>query len=159
MQSMEGVAADPAFLLFTACYIFLFHTEATMQSMEGVAAELAFLVLIVAWFFNEKWNALKDARMLFERNKRTLRNRISTARQLISSTPSGVCHVLEVDVAVAEVSCELSCLPQHQACITSSVVPSTLLKTSRARRRSCWRTAARSRSSATTRNTRGGFGG
>jgi hypothetical protein len=52
----------------------------------------------------------------FEHNNRILRSCISAARYKISRSPTGACHELEVDVAVAQVSCELSCLPLHQAC-------------------------------------------
>ena len=91
-----------------------------MQSMDGVTALLAYLVFIIAFrsftFFNKKWIALDCARMLFEHNNRILRSCISAARYKISRSPTGACHELEVDVAVAQVSCELSCLPLHQAC-------------------------------------------
>jgi hypothetical protein len=134
-----------------------------VQAMESVAAWLASLGFIAAFyiflFFNKKWNAQHRAKWQFEINEVYLPFLISLARLKISRSPSGSVTTLEEDVVMAEVSCELSCLPQHQACITRSVVPSTLLKTSRARRRSCWRTAACCRSSAFMRKTHGGTGG
>ena len=127
-----------------------------MQAMESGAVELAFLVLIAAFyifrFFINKWNALHRAKWQFEiNNEMQLPFLISVARLKISRTPSGSVTTLEEDLVMAEVSCELPCPPQHQACVTRSVVPSILLKISRACRRSCWRTAARCRSGATRR--------
>lgn len=135
-----------------------------MQAMESGAVELAFLVLIAAFyifrFFINKWNALHRAKWQFEiNNEMQLPFLISVARLKISRTPSGNVTTLEEDLVMAEVSCELPCPPQHQACVTRSVVPSILLKISRACRRSCWRTAACCRSSAIMRKTHGGSGG
>ncbi len=124
-----------------------------MQSMESVYEWLAFPVFILAFstflFFHNRW--IEDhAKLLFDSKKDLLQTLISVARVKISRSPSGACHLLEIDVARAEASCELS--------ITRSVVPSALPKTSRARRRSCWQTAARCSSSAPMRKTHGGFG-
>jgi len=94
--------------------------------------------------------------VLFDHKKELLQMYISLAQFMISRSSSGGITKLEEDVAMAQVSCEMSCVPQHQACITRSVVLSTLLKTSRARRRSCWQTAACCRSSAPMRQSHGG---
>ena len=131
--------------------------------MDSFYVWLAVLVLEVAFaiflFFNKKWVEQDWENTFYDHQKGQLRTYITLAQLKISRSPSGGITKLEEDVAMAQVSCEMSCVPQHQACITRSVVLSTLLKTSRARRRSCWQTAACCSSSALMRQTHSGSSG
>jgi hypothetical protein len=101
--------------------------------MESVYVWLAVLGFNVAFaiflFLLNRWIEQYRAEVLFDHKKELLQMYISLAQFMISRSSSGGITKLEEDVAMAQVSCEMSCVPQHQACITRSVVLSTLLKT------------------------------
>ena len=96
-----------------------------MQAMDSVATWVASLGVIAAFyicgFFSKRWNALLRAKWQFGMNEVTLPVLISLAQLKISRSPSTSVTMLEEEVVVAEVTCELPCPPQHQAYITRSV--------------------------------------
>jgi len=84
--------------------------------MENVALWLI-AVFVIGIFLNWRWIEHDRATMRFTPRMKRLRLLITATRHVISSSPSGSATMLETDVARAEVSCELSCLPQHLACL------------------------------------------
>jgi len=81
------------------------------------------LVCLIGIFFTWRWNEHDRASARFKPRMKLLRLLIDVARHAISSSPSGSATVLETDVAVAEVSCEMTCLPNHLACLGAFGLP------------------------------------